>query len=257
MNTNWNPKLYLNFKKERKQPSIDLVNRIELEHPQRIIDLGCGPGNSAQVIRNRWPTADITGLDSSSEMIAKARKEYPAQNWEMGSITEWSDSAGYDLVFSNAALQWIPDHPKLIPHILQQIKPGGAFALQIPTHYNMHPLALAMKIAKQPEWHAIWGEFQHPLHVEKPENYYNILEPHTQYIEMWSTQYLHILDSQEAILNGFRGTGMRPFLQALDNEKQQQKFSDQLLNAIKVNYPLQKDSKVIYPFNRLFMIAYV
>ena len=134
----WNADQYLQFAEERTRPCRDLVARIALEHPRRIIDLGCGPGNSTRVIAARWPDARIAGLDSSPAMIEKARTECPSCDWIADDIERWTGGADepYDLVFSNAALQWVPDHPRLFPKLLQRVAAGGALAVQMPGNWD-------------------------------------------------------------------------------------------------------------------------
>jgi trans-aconitate 2-methyltransferase len=112
---NWNPEQYLKFKNERTQPSIDLVSKIKIDHPKSIIDIGCGPGNSTQVLYQRWPEAEIIGLDSSEQMIKKAREDFPQQKWFLADASGFGSDRTYDLVFSNAALQWVHDHETLLP----------------------------------------------------------------------------------------------------------------------------------------------
>src|SRR5476651_2000671 len=117
----WNADLYLQYANERTQPSIDLTTRIQLENPRQVIDLGCGPGNSTAVVRGRWPAANIVGLDHSPDMIAKARADFPDDSWELAEIPAWRPDRKFELVFSNAALHWVPDHAALIPHLFAQV----------------------------------------------------------------------------------------------------------------------------------------
>src|SRR5208283_5869194 len=130
----WDAEQYLRFADERTQPSVDLAARIAIPDPGRIIDLGCGPGNSTAVLRRRWPKADITGLDSSADMIAAVSRSYPDHKWLIGDIATWKTGIAFDLVFSNAALQWVPRHAILFPHLFAQVASGGALAVQMPAH---------------------------------------------------------------------------------------------------------------------------
>ena len=129
----WDANLYLKFANERTQPAIDLVSRINLANPQRIIDVGCGPGNSTAILRQRWPGAAVAGLDSSPEMIAAARLANPEQEWILADAGAWQADAPYDLVFSNATLQWLPDHERIVRRLFDQVAAGGALAFQIPS----------------------------------------------------------------------------------------------------------------------------
>ena len=132
----WDADLYLKFAGERTQPSIDLISRISLAHPGRIIDLGCGPGNSTAILRQRWPSAEIVGLDNSREMIATASQAYPDWTWVEGDIATWTAPVPFDVVFSNAALHWVPNHAELMPRLLRQVRPQGALAVQMPAHFR-------------------------------------------------------------------------------------------------------------------------
>src|SRR5277367_1378727 len=132
----WNPYQYLKFAEERSRPCRDLATRVEVAAPQRIIDLGCGPGNSAEVLSARWPNAAITGLDSSSAMIDAARAAAPRGEWRIGDIAAWAKGEErFDVVFSNAALQWVGDHAAVFPQLLSRVAEGGALAVQIPGNY--------------------------------------------------------------------------------------------------------------------------
>ena len=133
MNT-WDSAQYLKFADERTRPSIDLAARVALDAPARAIDLGCGPGNSTAVVARRWPQAQLTGLDSSPAMLATARKDYPANSWVQQDIAAWArtNSEKFDLIFSNAALHWVPDHATNLPRIFESVAPGGAFAFEVP-----------------------------------------------------------------------------------------------------------------------------
>ena len=132
----WDAELYLKFANERTQRSIDQIQSINLSAPRRIVDLGCGPGNSTEALRRRWPDAAITGLDSSPQMIEAAKQAYPDGIWELGDAASWKAREPADLVFSNAMFQWLPDHANLCRHLFDQLAPGGALAVQMPAHHD-------------------------------------------------------------------------------------------------------------------------
>jgi len=248
----WNPNLYLKFGGERTQPSIDLAARIRLDNPGRVIDLGCGPGNSTQVLRARFPHASIEGLDNSEEMIAAARRECPELSWCVGDIGDWNPDKPYDLVFSNAALQWVPDHAKLIPRLLQA---GRVLAVQIPAHHASPVHQEILTVSRDPRWNDRLEAARRRLTRHPPEFYYDLLAPRTGRVELWETEYIHILDSPAAILEWFRGTGLRPFLANL-NDQERTDFEAGLLPRYEAAYPRRPDGKVLFPFRRLFFIAY-
>lgn len=252
----WDADLYLRFANERTQPSLDLIARIGLAHPQRIVDLGCGPGNSTEKLRQRWPDAEITGLDNSAAMIAAATKSYPNEKWALADISTWTTEVPYDLVFSNAALQWVTDHARLFPHLFAQVAAGGALAVQMPAHADS-PLRLVVdEVADDPEWRHLMDAPRNALTFASPSFYYDALQPDASRVELWETSYYHIVESPRAIVEWFRGTGLRPYLEALETEEQRQRFEQLLLAGYTQAYPRQRDGRVLFPFRRLFVLAY-
>jgi trans-aconitate 2-methyltransferase len=253
---NWDAELYLRFSGERTQPSVDLTARIAIPDPGRIIDLGCGPGNSTAVLRQRWPKADITGLDGSSDMIAAASGSYPDHQWVIGDIAAWSAGIPFDVVFSNAALQWVPRHEVIFPHLFAQVAPGGALAVQLPAHFNSSLHREILETACDPSWRNLMEGALNALTKESPSFYYNLLQPLAARLEIWVTEYYHVVDSPQSIIEWFRGAGLRPFLAALDSEEQRKKFEEQLLERYTRAYPPQNDGRILFQFRRLFIIAY-
>jgi trans-aconitate 2-methyltransferase len=249
----WDSAQYLKFHNERTQPCRDLAFRVALESPASVIDLGCGPGNSTEVVAARWPKARITGLDSSPPMIAAATNNHPDWRWITGEIAEWADCGEvHDVVFSNAALQWVPGHAQIFPRLLDRVAPGGALAVQVPAnwdgvaHVAMREVGKRFGISeKVREW------FTH-----HPEFYYDALAPHAGRVNMWATDYLHVLDGPEGIVEWYRGTGMRPFLEALPDEDARSRFAAEYLDAIRGEFPVRADGRVLFPFRRLFVVAY-
>jgi trans-aconitate 2-methyltransferase len=251
----WDSQLYLTFANERTQPSIDLVARIPLDSPQTIIDLGCGPGNSTAILRQRWQDARIVGLDNSPEMIATASAKYPQDRWQLADIASWKADTPCDIVFSNATLHWLPNHAELLPHLLTQVADGGVLAVQMPSQ-NDSPLRNAVQeIAADPVWRDRFDNAQNALTKHPPEFYYDVLRPLCTRLEIWETEYYHIMDNPQAIVNWFRGTGLRPYLEALENEEQRQSFEARLLVAYTQAYPRRNDGKILFPFRRLFFVA--
>jgi trans-aconitate 2-methyltransferase len=251
----WNPEQYLQFKTERTQPSIDLVSRINLE-PKSIIDIGCGPGNSTQVLVNRWPDAELGGLDKSAAMIEKARENYPRQQWIIGDGANIDANRKYDLVFSNATLQWIPGHEQLIPGLWNIINENGAFAVQIPMFKNM-PIHTAIEtVANDEPWEFLTRGCQKLFTYHEPSFYYELLYQMTERVEIWETAYFHILNSQEAVIDFVKSTGMKPFLDSLSTDEMRLGFEQEVLQECKKYYQIQSDGKVLFPFQRLFFIGY-
>ena len=254
----WNPNQYLKFAQERTQPCRDLAARIEVAQVRRVIDLGCGPGNGTAVLRDRWPDADFTGLDSSAEMIDRARRDAPRQTWITGDISEWAAGSGqFDIVFSNAAMQWVVDHAAVYPRLLSRVSPGGALAIQIPGNIGALPHRLMREVAAMPTWRSRFPEGAvREWHHHQMEFYYDVLAPFAARLDLWSTEYLHILPDAEAIVEWYRGTGLRPFLEVLETDTERHRFAADYLDALRPHFPKRPSGAVLFPFLRIFAIAY-
>lgn len=254
----WDAHLYLKFGDERTQPAVDLVTRVNLTAPARIIDIGCGPGNSTAVLRARWPNAQVTGLDSSPEMIEAARADQPGCEWILADASSWRQgtAADYDLVFSNAALQWMPDHAALVPGLMRRVRPGGALAFQMPARAYSKIHQMILDVADAPEWSQRMGAARQGFTLERPGFYYDLLSGAAAKLDIWETEYCHVMPDRDAIIQWVSGAAVRPFLDALGSEEERQRFIVQLSARVERAYPLQQDGKVLFPFRRLFVVAY-
>jgi trans-aconitate 2-methyltransferase len=252
----WDSDQYLRFANERTQPAVDLLARVAIDAPRSVADLGCGPGNSTALLRQRWPAAAVVGVDSSAEMLDAARKAHPDGTWQLADIARWTPPAPCDVVFSNAALQWVPDHARVFPHLMAQVAPGGVLAVQVPAHLNspVHQAMLAM--AGDPAWRDRMHAATTAITVATPSDYYDLLQPLAARIDLWVTEYQHVLDGPAAVIDWMRGTGLRPFLQALADDAERARFEAMLLPEVTKGYPRQSDGRVLFPFRRLFVIAY-
>jgi len=251
----WNADLYLQFANERTQPSIDLIARIGLRDPRRIVDAGCGPGNSTEALRQRWANAEIIGLDNSEAMIAKARQSYPQAAWEVGDASHWQSDEPFDLVFSNAVWHWLPDHAKLCRHWMSQVKPGGALAVQIPAHYDSPMQREILEVSRDAAWDSRMQAARAAQTHHPPKFYYDALRPLASRVDLWETTYYHVMEGPQAIIEWFRGTGLRPFLEALSSDEERARFEALLLDRYREAYPRQTTGEVLFPFRRLFFIA--
>ncbi len=251
----WDAAQYLKFATERTQPAVDLIQRIELT-PRRIVDLGCGPGNSTEALRRRWPDAHIVGIDRSPEMIAAAKAAYPEGTWEIGDAGSWSAGELFDLVYANAMLHWLPDHTRVCRHWMEQVAPGGALAVQQPAHHDSPVHREMIEVSRD----AAWDERMHAARTaitrEPPSFYYDVLQPLATRLNLWETTYYHILPGPEAVLEWFRGTGLRPFLEALSSDDERARFERMLLDRYTASYPRRASGKILFPFRRLFFVAY-
>jgi trans-aconitate 2-methyltransferase len=247
----WNADQYMKFGDDRTQPCRDLAARVSLPDVRTVVDIGCGPGNSTQVIADRWPQAVITGVDNSASMIDAARRDHPQYRWIVSDITEWASGGGpqFDIVFSNATLHWVPDHDALYPKVLARVAPGGAFAAQSPSNLDSLAQRLMREVApgglRVKEW------YTHPRGF-----YYDLLAPLSAHLDLWETEYLHILPNADAIVEWYKGTGLRPFLEALSSDVDREQFLSEYLQRIRAAYRPQADGKVLFPFRRLFVVAY-
>jgi trans-aconitate 2-methyltransferase len=252
----WDADLYLKFAHERTQPALDLIHRISLESPRHIVDLGCGPGNSTNALRRRWPHARITGVDSSPAMIDTARKAHPEGDWIMADAKSWTAAEPVDLVFSNAMLHWLPDHAKVCSHFLAQLKPEGALAIQVPAHYESPLHAEIIAVSKDPAWNDRLEGARTTLTSKPARYYYDALQSLTSRLDLWETIYYHIVSGPEAVLEWFRATGLRPFLEDLSSDQERSRFEHLLLDRYKVAYPRRASGQTLFPFRRLFFVAY-
>jgi len=255
----WDAKQYLRFNDQRTRPCRELAARIAIETPKQVIDLGSGPGNSTSVLAERWPKSSLTGLDSSPEMIAAAQKAYPHRTWRVGDIAAWanSDQQTYDIVFSNAALQWVDDHAALLPKLLTRVAVGGALAIQMPANFDAPAHRIMRDLAASQAWRDHFpADGIREWHVQDLAAYHDILAPIAAVVDFWQTEYLHVMENAAAIVEWYKGTGLRPFLDALANDQQKAGFTAQYLECIQRAYPVRKDGRVIFLFRRLFLIAY-
>ncbi len=252
----WNPASYLKYENERTQPAYDLVSRIDIASPAHIIDIGCGPGNSTRVLREKWPHAQITGLDSSKEMIEKAQQAYPQETWILADVGEWKTNDTYDLVFSNAAIQWLPYHEVLIRQLWAMVNKRGALAVQVPAN-NGSPLHQAvLSVSHQESWREFMVGCAELLTYHDAGFYYDQLSAISKRIDVWQTTYYHRMNSHQGLIEWYASTGLKPYLARLTSDSQKKLFQEQVLDECRPYYPQQRDHQILFPFNRLFFVAY-
>lgn len=251
----WDQELYYRFRQQRTQPSIDLVARIPLETPSRIVDLGCGAGNSTAALRNRWPASSIVGVDSSEEMLGEAKQADDGTVWVKDDIASWQPDEPFELVFSNAALQWLPDHSELIPRLLQAVTPGGVLAVQLPDHYESALYRVLIEVSRDARWSPRMEAARNSLTRHTVSFYYDLLSGCAERFDIWTTEYHHELQSHEDILTFHRGSGMRPYLEKLA-EDETESFEQLILEGYRQAFPKQANGRVLFPFKRLFFMVY-
>jgi trans-aconitate 2-methyltransferase len=250
----WDADHYLKFTDARTLPAIDLLSRIALGAPSRIVDLGCGPGNSTALLKARWPGAAVTGIDSSAELLDAARRAHPGIDFVQGDIAGWAAPAPVDIVFANAALQWVGGHELLVPHLFGQVGPGGVLAVQMPRNHDFATHRLMRQVAAEGEWRDRLAGARDPSPVQPPEFYYDLLAPRSAAFTIWETNYIQVMAGPQAIIAWLRGTGLRPFLARLSAEEQPV-FLDRYAARLGEAYPAQADGKILLPYPRLFFIA--
>ncbi len=250
----WNPELYLRFEQERTRPAADLAARVPLEDAAAIVDLGCGPGNSTAVLARRFPAAHLTGIDNSSTMLERARSEGPPARWVQADIAAWQPGALFDLIFTSAALQWVPGHSELLPRFVSWLPKGGVFAMQIPFHLCSRIHRLILRTLSEGPWAGRVAAHERIFEILTPPEYYDILAPHARSVELWTTDYIHVMEDAQSIVTWVRGTGLRPYLERLD-DREQACFLETLGRHVEREFPTQSDGCVLFSFPRLFAIA--
>lgn len=258
--TQWDANQYLRFSDHRLRPALELLERIPLNSPKVIYDLGCGTGNVTCLITERWPAAAVIGIDNSREMLAKAAGEPARVKWIEADVRDWKPGEPADLIYSNATLHWVENHRELFPRLAGFLRPGGCLAVQMPLSWELpsHRLmretladggaggaALGTATLRQ----AVGRDW-----VERKEVYYELLAARAKSVDIWATEYLQILDGQDAVLEWVKGTGLRPILNGLD-DKERGIFLAEYTRRLRAAYPVRADGHTLYPFRRLFIVA--
>lgn len=250
----WSPSTYLKFAKERERPCLDLLSHIPNLPIQHILDVGCGPGNSTELLINRFKTAQITGLDSSKEMIVAAKDRLPQTSFIQENIATWMPESSYDLIFANATFQWVPDHLEVMIKLFKSQKSGSVFAIQVPDNLREPSHLLMKQVAKQDPWKK---KFTVPIEREEihsPEVYYASFKPFAQYLDIWETTYHFPLAHSDKIFEMMESTGLRPYLERLSLEERIEWIS-LYKQELKRAYPPLSNGEVIYRHPRLFIVA--
>ena len=251
----WSARQYLKFEDERTRPPRELLAQVPLQRPRLAVDLGCGPGNSTELIVERFPQSEVVGLDSSPDMLRKARERLPQCKFVEGDIETWTPDPATDLIFGNAVMQWLPDHPAIMRRLLEAMPQGGVLAIQMPDNTREPALRFQKEVGEAGPWK------DHPEIKAAPrddlpsiEEYYNLLKPACSRLDMWHTVYNHVMASPAAITEWFKGSSLQPFLSPLnaaDREKFLAAYTAKCVEAYKPRY----DGKVLLRFPRLFILA--
>ena len=250
----WDPTQYLRFEDERLRPALDLLARVPLDRPARVVDLGCGTGNLTAILRQRFPAADVTGIDASAAMLDQARAAAGSCRFEQADVATWQPAAPPDLIYSNAALHWVDDHAGLLPRLVGLLAPGGCLAVQMPAMHDAPLRALQYTVAANGPWAERLRDVGSAPPILDAGGYWDLLRPRVGALHIWETTYLHPLQGEDAIGEWATGSSLRPFLDALPPE-QRSAFRGAYAEAVRPHYPRRTDGTTLLPFRRLFLLA--
>jgi trans-aconitate 2-methyltransferase len=249
----WNPAQYLRFADARLRPALDLLARLGETEPRRIVDLGCGAGNVTRLLAERWPAAEIVGIDSDAAMLARAARTLPAIDWQRADIAAWRAGFSPDLLFSNAVLHWLPDHRRLLPELVGQLCPGGVLAVQIPANFGEPAHQILRQLAGEAQWNDALGSVRMGS-ILPPTDYEHLLRPLCRQVELWETTYWHVLSGDDPVIEWMKGTTLLPFMKRLDGAAAEH-FLAAYRERLAAVYRRSPDGTTLFPFKRLFFVA--
>lgn len=252
--TDWNPAQYLRYGSERLRPALDLMSRIQIESPDIVYDLGCGTGTMTGILKERWPDARVTGVDSSTSMLERAPDLETGVNWQQADLNDWQPESPADVVYSNAALHWLDGHERLFPRLMDAVKPGGVLAVQMPENFGAPSHTSIADTVHEGGWRERLAPFQREHPVAKPIFYYDLISRLSSSIDMWETTYMHVLEGEDPVVEWTKGTMLRPLLDNLSDEEGAAFLKSYTAKVAKA-YPHSADGKTVLPFKRLFFVA--
>lgn len=252
--TGWDPAKYLEFHDHRMRPALDLLNRVTLDGPETVYDLGCGAGNVTRLLRERWPGAAVTGVDSSEAMLTVAARTAPEISWLRADLAGWSAPQPADLIFSNAALHWLDHHPTLFVRLVRQLRPGGVLAVQMPRNHGAPSHTEMVEAARSGPWRDRLAPLLRAAPVASPQAYYDMLAPYVGRLDVWETEYLHVLEGQAPVVEWVKGSALKPLLDTL-GAPERAAFLAAYTARVAAAYPPRPDGRTLYPFRRLFVLA--
>jgi trans-aconitate 2-methyltransferase len=251
----WDPAQYLRFAGERMRPAVDLLARIGTASPATVVDLGCGAGNLAPLLLARWPQTRLTGVDSSPEMLARARKDNPGAQFELADIGAWRPRAPVDVIYSNAALHWLVDHGERIAQLLEEaVAPGGTLAVQMPRNFGAPSHTAIVETIEQGPWRAKLEPHVRREPVAPPATYWRLLEGRAAELQVWETEYLQVLSGENPVAEYTKGSWLKQFLDRLGGAERTA-FEADYRRRVLAAYPPEADGRTLFPFRRLFIVA--
>lgn len=250
----WDPRQYLRFGAERLRPAIDLLAAVPLTAAREVIDFGCGAGNVAAILKERFPAAELIGVDGSAEMLERAAQALPNAQWIRADLREWEPEEPADLVFSNATLHWLEDHPTLFRRLARMVRPGGCLAVQMPANHAEPSHTAAFEVACDDRWRARLEPHLRRSPVHALADYLAILSPIAHRLDLWETRYLHVLDGEDPVAQWTKGSLLVPLLDALEPSERED-FWARYCALLRPVYPRLPDGRTPFPFLRRFIVA--
>ncbi|HEY1726333.1 MAG TPA: methyltransferase domain-containing protein [Steroidobacteraceae bacterium] len=249
----WNPEQYLKFSQPRLRPALDLLARVAADDPRSVYDLGCGTGNVTAILAKRWPRAALVGVDDSAAMLAQAAKSLPQVRWLQQNLADWQPDAPADVIFSNAALHWLPDHAQLLPALVRKLASGGVLALQMPRNFAAPSHLLIATTVRAGPWRSKLEPLLRAAPVAEPSAYYGYLASLAASLDIWESEYLQVLTGQDPVKEWTKGTWLTQFLQRLDSAESAA-FEADYAQRLRSAYPPRADGSTLFPFRRLFIV---
>jgi trans-aconitate 2-methyltransferase len=249
----WDPKQYLKFSQPRLRPAMDLLARIPSAEPGCVYDLGCGTGNVTAALVDRWPGANVIGVDDSAAMLAQAAKTLPQVQWVRHSLADWQADAPADVIYSNAALHWLPNHQQLFPALVEALSPGGVLAVQMPRNFAAASHTLIDATARAGPWRSKLEPLLAAAPVGEPRFYYSLLAPQASRLDIWESEYLQVLSGHDPVKEWTKGSWLMPFLDRLD-PAERVAFEADYAQRLRAAYPRLADGTTLFPFRRLFIV---
>jgi trans-aconitate 2-methyltransferase len=255
--TTWDPAQYLRFATYRERPFDELVARIPHPAPSRVVDLGCGPGTATVRLAQRWPAAEVVGVDSSSAMVGRAAPlGIPGRlRFETGDVRTWSPPRPVDVIVANAVLQWVPGHVDLLAGLLGVLTPGGTLAFQVPANFDTPIHTELRTLVGSGRWTMPTDGVLRADAVLEPGRYLERLLALGAEADVWETTYQQVLAGPDAVLEWARGTALRPVLSVL-TPAQRAEFEADYGAALRAAYPADTEGRTVLPFRRIFVVAH-
>lgn len=250
----WDPAQYLKFSGERLRPALDLLARVPAAAPRAVVDLGCGAGNLMPLLRQRWPQARLSGVDASPQMLAKARADYPQDEFVEADVGAWRPAQAVDVLYSNATLHWLDGHESLFPRLLEAVAPGGWLAVQMPRNFGAPSHRGVRDTIRAGPWRARLEPHLRASPVAEPNFYWRVLSSKAASLDIWETEYLQVLRGENPVAEFVKGSWLKPFLDRLQ-EPERSAFETDYRARTAAAYRPEADGSTLFPFRRLFIVA--